>query len=413
VRCFSDSHPAQAARLAISYALHVLAPHARPSQLHSFKVVSQVITECFKSSEAFFSCVLSELTEAKVCLSKFILGSPEAFVEGLLFLQSVIACTGASKCAHSFALFADALFKVCSREIMQGNLPPVFLIHSLLQTLHLPSDADLAHLALSICKSALQTCADPDLSSDANFSLLIDCAHFIITRHCIGAMGRLDDVDALRSLIPYLLRIEMTVSGFGAAASLAAFPEHIAPSLSEHLYPAALGVLEACSFSSPQTVYQNTKAVLALSLKLWASSGQLLLSAAFQQLLDFKSSALPNNLFAVFAAFNQMTADRRVSQLLRDRAAVVEDCIEWLLETIDLQDPEDSSHLFSLSPYASPQSSRNETVESAASKLAASVRASLTFSCDDTSAEDHPHESSTFAEKATKLEPLNYRRQFE
>ncbi len=410
VRCFCDSHPQQAAELAISYLLHVLAPHARPSQLHSFKVTSQVITECFKSSEEFFACILTELTNAKVLVSNFILGFRETFVEGLLFLQSVVACADVPKLALEFKTFSDTLFNSSLREIMQTNLPSVFLVHSLLQTSYVASDGKLALLALPICKSALEACEDPDLSSETNFDLLLDCGHSIITQHCIGAMCRLNKVDALRALIPNLLRIQTLASGFCAAGSLVSISEQVAFMLSSDLENAALEVLDSSSLYPPQIVYQNTKAVLALSLKLWTSSGQPLLAATFHQLLELKARVLPKNVFAVFAAFNQMTSDRRISQLLRDRAAIVEDCIEWLLLAINREDPEESSDLFSISPFTSPASERSgsdsrrlcvERVESAATKLAASVRASLSFSQDEDSP-DETQKSPTFSETATK-----------
>jgi len=410
VRYFSDSHPEQAADLAVSYLLHVLAPHARPSQLHSFKITSQVIGECFKSSETFSACILSKLTEAKVSVSKFILGFRETFVEGLLFLQSVIRCADVPALAPLFSLFADSLFNCCLREIMQTNLPPVFLIRALLQTSFNPPDGKLALMALPICKCIIEACRDVDLSSDTNFNLLLDCGHFILTEHCINAMGRLNKVDALRALIPLLVCIDTETSNFCAAASLAAFPEHIALSLSNDMEYAALEILDSCSLLAPQLVYQNAKAILALSLKLWASCGQPLLAATFDQLVVLKSRDFPKNVFGLFAAFNQMTSDRRISQLLRDRAAVVEDCIEWLLVTINLEDPEESSDLFSISPFTSPQAERSgsdaqrfsvQRVESAATKLAASVRASLSFSADDLSPKEN-QKSPTFSETVTK-----------
>jgi len=224
-------------------------------------------------------------------------------------------------------------------------------------------------------------------------------------------MGRLNKVDALRALIPFLLRIETLASGFCAAASLVAFPDPIALLLSSDLESAALEILHSCPFLPPQIVYQNTKAVLALSLKLWASCGQQLLAATFQQLLLLKARALPKNVFGVFAAFNQMISDRRISQLLRDRAVEVDVCIEWLLVTIHLQDPEESSDLFSISPFTSPVSDRSgsdaqrysiDRVGSAATKLAASVRASLSFSADDLSPEETQTSSPTFSETVTK-----------
>ena len=411
VRCCCNSDSENAAELAISYLLHVLAPHARPSQVHSFKVTSQVITECFKSSEMFFFHVMSELTKAKALVSKFILGFRETFVEGLLFLQSVVTCADVPNLAPSFGLFADALFNSCLREIMQTNLPPVFVINALLQTSWVPSDSKLALLALPVCKSVLAACDDVDLSSDTNFNLLLDCGQSILNIHCIPAMSRLNKVDSLRALIPYLLRIETLASGFCAAASLVAFPDPIALLLSSDLESAALEILHSCSFFPPQIVYQNTKAVLALSLRLWASCGQRLLAATFQQLLLLKSRALPKNLFGVFAAFNQMISDRRISQLLRDRAVEVDVCIEWLLATIHLEDPEESSDLFSISPFTSPVSDRSgsdtqrysiDRVESAATKLAASVRASLTFSTDDKSPEETQTSSPTFSQTVTK-----------
>jgi hypothetical protein len=293
---------------------------------------------------------------------------------------------------------------------MQTNLPPVFLIHALLQTSFTPPDGKLALLALPICKSIIDACRDADLSSDTNFNLLLDCGHFILTAHCIKAMGRLNKVEQLRALIPLLVRIDTLSSNFSAAASLAAFPEQIALSLSNDMESAALEILDLCSFLTPQLVYQNAKAVLALSLKLWASCGQLLLAATFDQLVVLKSKGFPKNLFGLFAAFNQMTSDRRISQLLRDRAAVVEDCIEWLLVNINLEDHEESSDLFSISPFTSPLSDRSGSdtqrfsvhrVESAATKLAASVRASLSFSADDLSSKEN-QKSPTFSETVTK-----------
>jgi hypothetical protein len=410
VRCCCDSHSQQAAELAVSYLLHVLAPHARPSQLHSFKVTSQVITECFKFSVEFLACILSELTKAKVFVSKYILGFRETFVEGLLFLQSVISCADVPELAPSFKIFSDTLFNSSLREIMQANLPSVFLIHAVLQTSYVASDGKLALMALPICKSALEACEDPDLSSETNFDLLLNCGHSIITQHCISAMCRLNKVDALRALIPNLLRIQNLASGFCAAAALVALPEQVAALLSSDLEYAALEILDSSSLYPPPIVYQNTKAVLALSLKLWASSGQSLLASTFRQLLELRARDLPKNVFAVFAAFNQMTSDRRVSQLLRERAVVVEDCIEWLLLTINHEDPEESSDLFSISPFTSPTSERSgsdsrrfcvDRVESAATKLAASVRASLSFSPDDCSP-DEAQKSPTFSETATK-----------
>ena len=158
-----------------------------------------------------------------------------------------------------------------------------------------------------------------------------------------------------------------------------------------------------CAISSTESAFQI--------LRLWASCGQRLLAATFQQLLLLKSRALPKNLFGVFAAFNQMISDRRISQLLRDRAVEVDVCIEWLLATIHLQDPEESSDLFSISPFTSPVSDRSgsdtqrysiDRVESAATKLAASVRASLTFSTDDKSPEETQTSSPTFSQTVTK-----------
>jgi hypothetical protein len=411
VRSSSDAHPEQAAELAVSYLLHVLAPHARPSQLHSFKLTSQVITECFKSSETFFACILSELTKAKLLVSKFILGFRETFVEGLLFLQSVVACADALKLSPAFSPFADSLFNSCLREIMQLNLPPVFLIHALLQTSYVPTDARLSLLALPTCKSILEACEDADLSSDTNFHLLLDCGHQVLIVHCIGAMGRLNKIDALRVLIPHLLRIQTQASHFCAAASLAAIPDQVALLLSNDLEAAALEILDSCSFLPPRIVYQSTKAVLALSLKLWASIGQSLLAATFHQLLVLKTRFLPKNVFGLFAAFNQMTSDRRISQLLRDRAVFVEECIQWLLVAINLENSEESSDLFSISPFASPVSERSSSdsprfsigrVESAATKLAASVRASLSFSTSEDVSSEETQLSPTFSETATK-----------
>jgi hypothetical protein len=411
VRCFSDSHPRQAAELAISYLLHVLAPHARPNHVHSFKVTYQVIVQCFKSSEEFFACILSELTKAKALLSKFILGFRETFVEGLLFLQSVVAYSNVCQLKPAFNSFSDVLFNISLREIMQSNLPPVFLIHSLLRTSFVAPDGKLALLAIPLCKSILEACDAVDLSSDTNFNLLLDCGHLVINEHCIGAMSRLNKVDALRALIPDLLRIQTQASRFCAAASIVAFSDPIAHLLSNDLATAALEILDSSSFYPPQIVYQNTKAVLALSLKLWASNGQSLLAATFHQLLVLKSRTLPQNVFGVFAAFNQMTSDRRISQLLRDRAALVEDLIQWLLLTINLEDPEDSSDIFSISPFTSPVCERSgsatrrfcvDRVEYAATKLAASVRASLSFSDDEQSPEE-TQISPTFSETAAKL----------
>ena len=129
-------------------------------------------------------------------------------------------------------------------------------------------------------------------------------------------------------------------------------------------------------------------------------------AAAFAQV---KSSS--QKFVGVFAAFNQMISDRRISQLLRDRAVEVDVCIEWLLATIHLQDPEESSDLFSISPFTSPVSDRSgsdtqrysiDRVESAATKLAASVCASLTFSTDDKSPEETQTSSPTFSQTVTK-----------
>jgi hypothetical protein len=234
-----------------------------------------------------------------------------------------------------------------------ANLSPVFVINALLQTSWVPSDSKLALLALLVCKIVFAACDDVDLSSNTNFNLLLEFGQSILNIHCIPAMGRFNKVDSLRALIPFLLRIETLASVFCAAASLVAFPDPIALSFLSDLESAALEILHSCSFFPPQIMYQNTKAVLALSLRLWASCGQRLLAATFQQLLLLKSRALPKNLFGVFAALNQMISDRRISQLLRDRAVEVDVCIEWLLATIHLQDPEESSDLFSISPFTS------------------------------------------------------------
>jgi hypothetical protein len=411
VRCSSDFHPEQSAELAVSYLLHVLAPHARPSQLHSFKVTYQVISECFKTSEKFLSCILCELIKAKAFVSKFILGFRETFVEGLLFLQSVVSCAGAHDHVPTFSPFAESLFNSCLREIMQMNLPPVFLIHALLRTSYVPPDGKLALLAVPLCKTILEACEDPDLSSDTNFNLLLDCGHHILTVHCITAMSRLNKVELLKALIPHLLHIGSQASNFCAAASLAAYPDQIALCLSSDLESAALDILDSSSFLPPQIVYRNTKAVLVLALNLWVSSGQPLLAATFHQLMVLKSRLLPKNVFGVFAAFNQMTSDRRISQLLRDRAVFVEECIEWLLVAINLENPEESSDLFSISPFTSPLSERSGShsphysigrVESAATKLAASVRASLSFSSSEESSPGEAQQSPTFSETATK-----------
>ena len=45
-----------------------------------------------------------------------------------------------------------------------------------------------------------------------------------------------------------------------------------------------------------------------------------------------------------------MISDRRISQLLRDRAVEVDVCIEWLLATIHLQDPKNLQTFFLFHP---------------------------------------------------------------